>query len=586
MRPLGNLVNVLLRFTPIAVVMLACAGYLNVANASGPANTVTNSAAIVDLRQEEPGPVHLPLASVGITQGQTARINVVNSPDPNSSIPPWPVTVEMCFHDSSGDLVLDRSRRPVQKTATIDPHHGDFLDLNGNLVAVPGARVLIVPCVRILSIGRGSLAVPTVEIFNNLIKTTFVLSPGIARGFDPQPDPPVPPEVAFGLVGITPGVTARLYVINAQNPAVGDPHEPITVEIEFHDADGNSFLDRTGRPTRKTMTIDANHADFFELNGNDIAAPGARVGIIPCVKLLRGSASSLVTPTFEMYVNQTQQTLLLNNFSLPESSRCLPTPSIGLSPTSFSFSATAGGANPATQSLMINNTGGGTLSFSANDDAAWLSVQPTSGTAPANLTLTVDVTGLAAGGYNGAITISAVGASNTPLTVPVTLTVGAVGTELIVNGGFEGSASPWLLSGTAFRADTDLGTGSYPHSGAGYLVLGNEDSSFGAAFQQITIPSTAVSADLTFWINITSNETTTTEPLDQLFVEVRNTTATLLSTVATFSNLDKSTVYGNYSKKGSFNLLSFKGQTVRIQFRAATNDALPTTFRIDDVSIK
>jgi len=266
---------------------------------------------------DETDAVHRPLATVGVTLGQTARINVVNSPDPNSSNLPQPLTVEMCFHDRNGDLVLDRSGRPVQKTATIDPHHGDFLDLNGNLVTGPGARVLIIPCIRILRISEGTLAVPTLEIFNNLLKTTFVLSPGTARGFDPQPDPPTLPEVGFGLVGITQGVTARLYVLNAQNPNGGDPHDPITVEITLHDADDDVFVDRTGRPTRKIITIDPNHADFFELNGNDIAAPGARVGIIPCFKVLRGSPGSFVVPTLEMYINFTQQTLVLSNFSIP-----------------------------------------------------------------------------------------------------------------------------------------------------------------------------------------------------------------------------------------------------------------------------
>ncbi|HEV8484039.1 MAG TPA: hypothetical protein VGV87_10890 [Blastocatellia bacterium] len=301
-----RLINILPRVTAIVLTMLFVVGNLNPANASGPAR----AAALPD----EAGPAHRPLATVGVTLGQTARINVVNSPDPGSSIPPSPVTVEMCFHDSNGDLILDRSGRPVQKTATIDPHHGDFLDLNGNLVSGPGARVVIVPCVRILRISEGTLAVPTLEIFNNLLKTTFVLSPGTPRGFDPQPDPPFPPEVAFGLVGITQGVTARLYVVNAENPNSLSPPDPVTVEITLHDADDNVFVDRSGRPTRKIVTLNPNQVDFLEMNGNDIAAPGARVGIVPCIKVLRGSPGSLVVPTFEMYINFTQQTLLLSNF--------------------------------------------------------------------------------------------------------------------------------------------------------------------------------------------------------------------------------------------------------------------------------
>jgi len=302
------------RMAAIVLAILFAAGNLYFTSASGPARAVKKVAALATSQQEETGPVHLPLATMGITQGQTARINVVNSPDPNSSIPPSVCTVEMCFHDINGNLKLDRSGRVVQKTATIDPHHGEFLDLNGNLVAGPGARVVILPCVRILNLNEGTLAIPTVELYNNAIKTTFVLSPGVARGFDPQPDPPALSELAFGLVGITQGVTARLYVLNARNPTVGDPHEPITVELTFHDANGRIFVDRSGRQTRKIVTIDPDHVDFLELNGNEIAALGARVGVEPCYKVLRGSSSSLVVPTFEMYINLTQQTLLLNNF--------------------------------------------------------------------------------------------------------------------------------------------------------------------------------------------------------------------------------------------------------------------------------
>ena len=314
MRTRRRPMKIIPRITVIVLALLLVAGNRNLTKPSGSTPTVKTLTALAAVLDDETGPVHRPLATVGVTAGQTARINVVNSPDPGSSIEPGPVTVEMCFHDSAGNFVLDRSGRPVQKAATIDPHHGDFLDLNGNLVAGPGARVVIVPCVKILTISEGTLAVPTLEIFKNLLKTTFVLSPGTARGFDPQPDPPTLPEIAFGLVGVTQGVTARLYVLNAQNPRGSDPPEPVTVEVEFHDANGTGFLDRTGRQARKIVTLNPNQADFLELNGNDVTAPGARVGIIPCLKVLRGSSSSLVVPSFEMYLNLTQQTLLLSNF--------------------------------------------------------------------------------------------------------------------------------------------------------------------------------------------------------------------------------------------------------------------------------
>ncbi|MGD0992531.1 MAG: Ig-like domain-containing protein [Gemmatimonadales bacterium] len=98
-------------------------------------------------------------------------------------------------------------------------------------------------------------------------------------------------------------------------------------------------------------------------------------------------------------------------------------PIITLNPTSLSFSGQQGGANPASQTLSVSNAGGGTLPWTASSNQTWLTVTPTSGTAPTTLTVSANTTGLAAGSYPATITVYAAGASNTPQAVPVTLTV-------------------------------------------------------------------------------------------------------------------------------------------------------------------
>jgi hypothetical protein len=104
-------------------------------------------------------------------------------------------------------------------------------------------------------------------------------------------------------------------------------------------------------------------------------------------------------------------------------------PVIVLSPTSFSFTGQQGGANPATQTLNISNGGSGTVNWTASGNATWLSLSPTSGTAPSTVTVTASTAGLAAGTYTAAITVSAPGASTQ--TASVTLTVTAAGTPVI-----------------------------------------------------------------------------------------------------------------------------------------------------------
>ena len=110
-------------------------------------------------------------------------------------------------------------------------------------------------------------------------------------------------------------------------------------------------------------------------------------------------------------------------------------PVIGVSPTQLHFLVYAFRPtyNPPKQTLTITNLGGRTLTWTARDNASWLKEGPTSGTAPATVAVRVDRSAIPIGvnGYRpqnlwGAITISAVGASNTPVTVPVWLSISYV----------------------------------------------------------------------------------------------------------------------------------------------------------------
>jgi hypothetical protein len=107
-------------------------------------------------------------------------------------------------------------------------------------------------------------------------------------------------------------------------------------------------------------------------------------------------------------------------------------PTIGLTPNSLTFSAAQGGANPSAQSVAISNTGTGSLSWNASSAASWLTVSPASGTGAGSVGVTANVTGLSAGTYNTSITITATGATNSPQTIPVSLTVSPAAPSLTV----------------------------------------------------------------------------------------------------------------------------------------------------------
>jgi Zn-dependent metalloprotease len=152
------------------------------------------------------------------------------------------------------------------------------------------------------------------------------------------------------------------------------------------------------------------------------------------------------------------------------------------------------------------------------------------------------------------------------------------GTNLLVNPGFETGTVPWVVSGQVTRS-----TGSFPHSGVAYMILTGVNSTSGTLYQTVTIP--AAGANLNFWLNITTSEAAGAAVFDRCFIEVRNTSGTLLATLATFSNQNSGTA-GVYVLRGPYNLNAFAGQTVRIQFRATNDITLPTSFRIDDTSVQ
>jgi serine protease len=101
-------------------------------------------------------------------------------------------------------------------------------------------------------------------------------------------------------------------------------------------------------------------------------------------------------------------------------------------------------------------------------------------------------------------------------------------------------------------------------------------------YQQVTIPSTATSATLSFWLHIDTAETTTTSAYDKLSIQVLNSSGTVLKTFATYSNLNKNT---GYAQK-TFDLSAYKGQTIRVKFNATEDSSLQTSFVVDDVSLQ
>ncbi|MEA2162821.1 MAG: hypothetical protein QOK37_948 [Thermoanaerobaculia bacterium] len=151
--------------------------------------------------------------------------------------------------------------------------------------------------------------------------------------------------------------------------------------------------------------------------------------------------------------------------------------------------------------------------------------------------------------------------------------------QLLNNPGFElGNNGAWTITSGVIdnSASPAARTGSWKAWLNGY---GTTHTDY--AYQQITIPSTATTATLSFWLRITTAETTTTTAYDTLQVQVLDSAGNVLQTLATYSNLNASS---SYAQK-SFDLSSRRGQTIRIRFYGNEDSSLQTSFLVDDTAL-
>lgn len=229
----------------------------------------------------------------------------------------------------------------------------------------------------------------------------------------------------------------------------------------------------------------------------------------------------------------------------------------------------------------------GTYSISGNVGTAGATVSAGAASATSDASGNYTITGLAAGTYTVTPSKSGCTFSPTSRTVTVgpnatginfTASCGGGGSQLLQNPGFEQGNVAWTASSGVIENNPSPA----PRSGSWKAYLnGYGFYSADYLYQDVTIPSNASSATLSFWLWIRTQETTT-RAYDRLWVEIRKPSDnSLLKRLAIYSNLNKTSTY----VQKSFDVTQFKGQTVRVYFYGAEDGSLATSFLIDDTSL-
>jgi hypothetical protein len=235
-------------------------------------------------------------------------------------------------------------------------------------------------------------------------------------------------------------------------------------------------------------------------------------------------------------------------------------------------------------------TGTTTLSATATDNAVIAKVEFYAGTRLLGTSTSVTTTYtlnwntqlLANGTYSLTAKATDTGGNTTissPVSVTVTNTVTACVTpnQLVVDPGFELASPSWIQTNVIWKLAAPI-----PRSGSWVAWLGGlGNTNVDRLYQEVTIPANACSATFKFWLKITTSETSKALPYDTMSISVADTSDKVLKLLATYSNINKSTRY----VQKSFNLIAYKGQTIRLQFNAIENASRATSFFVDDLTL-
>ncbi|WUV84872.1 M4 family metallopeptidase [Streptomyces sp. NBC_01476] len=233
---------------------------------------------------------------------------------------------------------------------------------------------------------------------------------------------------------------------------------------------------------------------------------------------------------------------------------------------------------PANQSTQVNtaaslqiqasSTNSGALTYSATGLPAGLSINASTGlisgtptaTGTSSVTVTVKDSTNATGSASFTWTVTSSGGGG-----------GCTAGQLLTNPGFESGATGWTQS----TGVIDNSTGAPAHAGSYKAWLdGYGTTHTDTLSQSVTIPATCTSATFTYYLYISSQETSSTA-YDKLTVQAGSTT------IASYSNANKGTGY----VQRSVSLTPYIGQSVTLKFTGTEDSSLATSFLIDDTAV-
>ncbi|WP_152187659.1 Kelch repeat-containing protein [Georgenia satyanarayanai] len=239
--------------------------------------------------------------------------------------------------------------------------------------------------------------------------------------------------------------TATFETSNGTNALLWEPAS-LVVEAGDGPQTRTLALSATEPGTVATLTSDA---PWLAVTAGPVALPGSVEVTVDPAGLAGGTHTGRVTAT----ADGASSAVLTVSFLVDAA------PGLVVDPGALTLTALAAGG-PASAPLVVSSSDGSALPFTVSSSAPWLSADPTTAAAPAQLTVSADPAGLSPGSRTGNLTLSSPGLPD--VVVPVTLAVQDASPFQVVTGVDAKRRSPEPLAGRtvsgsiyAFLAQTE-----------------------------------------------------------------------------------------------------------------------------------
>jgi subtilase family serine protease len=268
------------------------------------------------------------------------------------------------------------------------------------------------------------------------------------------------------------------------------------------------------------------------------------------------------------------------------------------SPDGATLPATlCGGGGTTGNTVTVTNPGNQTstvgtavsLQIKGSDSASGQTLTYSATGLPAGLSISSSglISGTPTTAGSSSVTVTAKDTTGASGSASFTWTVSSAGTctakQLLGNPGFESGNTVWSATSDVILDNSETEPYEQSHSGSWFAWLdGYGTPHTDTLAQTVTLPTGCHNYSLSFWKHIDTSESTSSA-VDTLKVQLLNSSGTVLTTLATFSNLNAASGY----QQASYSIAGYAGQKVTLKFTGTETDKGfgTTDFTLDDTAI-